>query len=351
MKILRKYQIALLIIIPLVTAGILLHNANASGKGAAYSRLETIGGKIQSLDFSSDGKSLASLSAFTPYNDGNIQSGGIQIWDVNGQSLPRQLTNFQPGMNPESVGNVVFSPNGKLLSTVASGVNVWNTRGWRSQNVRKNSDGAVFSPDGKLLAIMGDGGITLLNTDTWKTTKTIEIKGDLTAMGFSPDGKILAVADTYTAPMAILSGGIKQGGKVTSNVVLWEVRTGKFKRSIDQFSWIHSLKFSPNGKMIAVGGEDFMVRIWNATSGSLIHTFKHDNVVRAVVFGSDSKTIFSAGDDKTIRVWDTKLGSELSIQKYRTAVKSLALSPNGKLLASGNENGEILLYKTQDILK
>lgn len=68
---------------------------------------------------------------------------------------------------------------------------------------------------------------------------------------------------------------------------------------------IFSLAFSPDGKYLAAGGEDRVVRVWDIATANLLKELKgHRDIVYSLVWSQDSSLISSAGLDGTIRIWD-----------------------------------------------
>ncbi|MBM83813.1 MAG: hypothetical protein CMJ78_24930 [Planctomycetaceae bacterium] len=59
--------------------------------------------------------------------------------------------------------------------------------------------------------------------------------------------------------------------------------------------WIRCLAISPNGELVATGGNDAFVRIWNSADGKLVKEFKHDQRIFSVCF-HPTKNVLFAGD-------------------------------------------------------
>jgi WD40 repeat protein len=63
-----------------------------------------------------------------------------------------------------------------------------------------------------------------------------------------------------------------------------------------------SVAYSPDGRWLAVGNEDHIVRIWDAkTAEKLLELESHTKAVRAVAFSPDGQRLASGSDG--LRLW------------------------------------------------
>jgi predicted NACHT family NTPase len=112
------------------------------------------------------------------------------------------------------------------------------------------------------------------------------------------------------------------------------------------FGNVRSVIFSPDGKLLATGDSDGVVRLWESSSGREILTCKgHTNVVESVAFSPDSEILASGSYDKTIKLWDVQTGECLKVlQGHTESVMSLTLNPDRNILASGSFDRTVRLW-------
>lgn len=209
-----------------------------------------------------------------------------------------------------------------------------------------------MSPNGKTLAsggavwdvvkALGDRRGTFYSGPPRLRLSAQTVIGPVRALTFSPDGRLLA------------SGG----DDATINV--WDVASGEMRMMLRGHAGkVLCVAFAPDGKVLASGGvqsrgpldsrPDKMpgeVKLWDAETGEVRGTLLgHKGEVASVAFSPDGKTLASAGEDQTIRLWDPETGQERArLDGHDGFVHSLAFSPDGMTLASGSlrvKNGKV----------
>ncbi|EGJ32189.1 MULTISPECIES: hypothetical protein [Moorena] len=69
-----------------------------------------------------------------------------------------------------------------------------------------------------------------------------------------------------------------------------------------------SIKFSPDGKLLASASLDSRIKLWDVTTGKELQTLiGHRHWVNSVSFSPDGKLLASAGSDNTVKLWNLEL--------------------------------------------
>jgi WD40 repeat protein len=163
-----------------------------------------------------------------------------------------------------------------------------------------------------------------------KLGKTLEgHTGNVWSLRFSPDGRMIA------------SGGMD------NTIKLWETSTGKLRATLQNDAAVSSVAFGCDGKLLASSSfGETSIKFWDLTTGQQKTAFSgHTDTVFCVAFNNDATLHASGSWDGTIKIWDTMTGVErLTLKGHLGYVPSVAFSHNGKLLASGSNDTAIKLW-------
>ena len=87
---------------------------------------------------------------------------------------------------------------------------------------------------------------------------------------------------------------------------------------------ITSLAFAPDGKTLASGSRDAIVKLWDIETRSERATLRgHSAPILALAFSDDGESLASGDADQTMKVWDVTTGRErLSLSMLGPARKS-----------------------------
>jgi WD40 repeat protein/predicted Ser/Thr protein kinase len=109
-----------------------------------------------------------------------------------------------------------------------------------------------------------------------------------------------------------------------------------------------SYAFSPDGQLVASGGEDGTARIWNATTGALLHTCQgHASKVVGVSFRPDGARLLSSSSDGTVRQWAVATGQEVEppYDRHSGDVTTAEYSPDGRWVASAGTDRTVRVWQ------
>jgi WD40 repeat protein len=117
---------------------------------------------------------------------------------------------------------------------------------------------------------------------------------------------------------------------------IYDAASGNLVRSLTAHdSIIFTLTFSPDSALVASGSADKSVKLWSIPSGSLVRTLTgHQMPVRTVGFTPNGQRIASAGDDRTIRLWNMNNPEQQRVISTASLVCWAAFSPDGRTIAA-----------------
>jgi dipeptidyl aminopeptidase/acylaminoacyl peptidase len=113
---------------------------------------------------------------------------------------------------------------------------------------------------------------------------------------------------------------------------------------------VSSISYSPDGTILAAGGQDKLVRMWDTRTWKVLHDLPHPGGVMQVTFSASGKVLATAFDTSFenntsyVWLWDVGTGKKLgAYAESKHIITSIAFCPNGKLLAVGLNSGIVRL--------
>lgn len=258
-------------------------------------------------------------------------------------TAPAQSTEPNPASgDAPAIGwdDVAFSPDSKLVATIAqpdgeeskTEIIVWNVAD-NSIRCRYSQPGQVmavaFSPDGGLLAIGPQNphpGVTLIETTSGKVQQTLPGPAMRTnCLVWSADGTRLALGST-----------------TDRTVREWNVSKKRFVKAYEvELTLVLSVAFAADGTLLAAGTptrEKTQLLVVDATRGKVLQTLAgHKESIEAAQFNSGATQIVSAGWDATIRQWDVASGQALGeLKGHKRGISCVSFSNDGQRVVSSN---------------
>jgi WD40 repeat protein len=227
---------------------------------------------------------------------------------------------------------VAFAPDGKTFATAGRDncVRLWSAADGKEVRAFKghpqNVTGVAFSADGKKLYSSSlDGAIR-----EWDPAEGKEVR----SFGPKPAVPLQALVVHPTEPLALTwdpgSGTVRE----------WDLKEGKETRNTAALrGWAVTL--SPDGRHFAANQNDFITL--HDLTGKELHRFQLPRrVALRLAFSADGKTLAAGGGDALVRLWNVADGKEL--RAVETVPGVIALSPRGRYLAVKGGDRSVRVY-------
>lgn len=193
-----------------------------------------------------------------------------------------------------------------------------------------------FSPDNKYIAVgAADSLVRLFDAKTYSLIDTLRNHtGSILGVKYSNDGRYL------------ISGGPR------SNVVIWE--TDKYEPLYvlkDIEGYCGAFTFTNDNKKVLITGK-CKIEIIEIASGKIIRSIPVQCALQSVQLTSDEKYMITCAEDHTVSLYDYKTGKEIWVYKNpKPEICDCKLSPDNKYLAVSTPEGNILIWKMDDLTR
>lgn len=279
--------------------------------------------------------------AFSPVENIIATGSGdrtVKLWDANrGEELHTLAGHAQ------WIYKVFFSPDGKCLVSTAyqEPSRLWDVAS--GQELREFNDHYVdtFSPDGTTLA---SGYLSMI-------AATIKLRDaasgeEMSKLAGAPniiEGSSLSFVDVIPMNVAYSPDGTILASKSRySSIILWDISGRKELRTIqtneeDAFQ----ILFSPDGKQLALASlKD--IDVWNTATGELIHTISlgnishgYDTSTDSLAFSPNGDILATGGQEGTLKLYSVLAGELLGVLNPEFgSIYNITFNPDGTILAA-----------------
>jgi WD40 repeat protein len=289
----------------------------------------------------------------------------LKLWDaVTGE----EAVSIAGHAFSERVECLEFDPEGRRLASASmdGSVKIWDaTSGNKVRDLHggpRAPQRLAFSADGgRLAAVFAGGLVRVWDATTDEEARTFRHERAVAGLAFSPDGKRLATCTPVGHDMS------------ETEVLVQDPRTGQqfAALSLSKGAMALCVAFSPDGRLLAAGGADAVVKVWDTTSWQellRLRPYEEFGSVHGIAFSPDGRRLAAAGyswrdelgrpgapkdagsSEMVLKVWEVPTGKELlSLGSPRLrrfighAMARVTFSPDGERLAAvlgGRRQGE-----------
>jgi hypothetical protein len=285
--------------------------------------LTNVLGAVNDVRFSPDGTLLA-VAGGQPAGKGDLRLYQVADWKL--LAVMRD--------HEDVVFSVAFHPRGKQLASASfdKTVRLWSVPdGKLLKTFDHHSDfvySVAYSPDGKQLVSGGkDRSVKIIDPDTGKSVFSVsDREQDVLCVAWSPDGK------------QIVASGLEPG------ITVWDPKTGEKSKALAGHGVaVHELAFSKDGKVLVSAGADRTVKVWNGANAPAARTIAVGSVVYAVAVSPDGKRIAAGSFDGLVRLFDDTgrhLATLLALPGDKDQGLWLAMTPEGYAHGTGTALGQ-----------
>lgn len=113
--------------------------------------------------------------------------------------------------------------------------------------------------------------------------------------------------------------------------------------------YIRSVCFSPDGKFLATGAEDKLIRIWDLSTKRIVMTLQgHEQDIYSLDYFPSGDKLVSGSGDRTVRIWDLRTGQCSLTLSIEDGVTTVAVSPGeGKFIAAGSLDRTLRVWDSE----
>lgn len=224
-------------------------------------------GSVTDMEFSHNNEQLVTCSI----------REDVRVWDI--KTGRRILLNE---LHESYVYSVSYSPDDRIIASgsLDGTVRVWDAETGEQRRERSGfmefSDFIYFPPGmNKVYTSFGDGNIGVWDINTFKNELRLDYpRFFMNTVGFSPDGTSIA----FDVGEYILVGDMREDFIYSGT------------EGID--TAIYAIDFSPDQKLVAVGGYDQIIRIIDIETESIIKEFSvWDESIEYIFFSSDGEQL------------------------------------------------------------
>ncbi len=300
-------------------------------------------------------------SGVVPIRSRDIISQTIARGNMFFRDYDNALEGHRRALNDGSI-----SPDGSLAVTASDDgtARLWQVNDGRLLHILKGHRGQVVSSvfAGNIVVTGGmDGTLRMWDPAQGSLKRTFSLPGgdgiEVNALEPVKEGSLVAVAssggeifildpnigslknrirlqDSYPTGLKAGPGNLLASGTNMGEVIVLNYQKGNILKTINASSLrIRAVAISPDGDIIAGGGDEAFIGIWRAGDGTLIRRIPVPLAVTGLAFSKDGRYLTASTQDRLVRVYDIQNDWQVGYLEWHIFnVNRLRFSPRGNQL-------------------
>lgn len=239
------------------------------------------------------------------------------------------------------IQDIAASPDGRWLALAsASGLYLHDAQTLAYERALLEDvwvSGVAFSPDSRALAVYGKGWLQLLNLEGAQEARRVQ--ASVLKLDFAPDGQSLI--------------GLEGSGN-PATLRIWELLDWQERQvTLDAEDAPRSMAVSPDGKILALGGESGWVELFDVESTARLAVLSEwtGRSVTDLSFSPDGSLLAAAeaSADGSLQVWSVE-GRKKVVEQYTSSYYSIqpfvVFSADGQHLLGGMGDLAVVLNRS-----
>jgi WD40 repeat protein/serine/threonine protein kinase len=252
----------------------------------------------------------------------------LRLWDLTTKTLALNLP------LPSEPTALAFASDASALAVALSDGTVgfrpatFASGAWHFESCTAKPTAVAVASGGRYLAC-GDarGQVTLWQSEPVRSTEHIQLGQAISALSLAKDGARLAL-----------------GGELGA-LLVYDLAERTQRRLAGHTGTVLALALAEQGRYLASGGADRMLRFWDTSSGGQPQPpIVHSDAIATLAWSEDRHLLALGGKDKTFRVLDLHTGRSALARQHDEAVELVAVSPDASQLASYSRDSGLRLW-------